>query len=92
MNREECPSCGSKMQGESIPQEYIDKGYYAEGVTHYSRCMGYQEPGVYDGVLIWMCPDCGYAWPRFEPDGYYTRLYNAAAEIINGLGRGGREE
>lgn len=73
-----CPLCGSNCQGEPISQEYIDKGYYAEGATHYSRIIGYEERGVYDGVLIWMCPDCGGAWPRFE-NGY---RHEKALELI----------
>lgn len=81
MSREECPSCGSKMQGEPIPQEAIDNGYYAPGVTHYSRCMGYEERGVYDGVLIWGCPDCGHLWPRFERRAN-PHLYFKAQEVI----------
>lgn len=76
MSREECPSCGSKMQGEPIPE---DKQAWYGGKTHFSRCMGYEERGVYDGVLIWLCPDCGYAWPRFPEGGY---LYDKALEII----------
>lgn len=35
----------------------------------YSRCMGYEIRGVYDGVLFWGCPDCGHLWPRFKLDG-----------------------
>lgn len=26
--------------------------------------MGYEDPMVYDGVLIWRCIECGHAWPR----------------------------
>lgn len=89
----ECPGCGSKMQGEPIPQESIDKGYYGEGVTHYSRCIGYQAQGVYDGVLIWMCPDCGHCWPRFQPDDNgWSRLHDKAVEIIEAWKNGGEGE
>ena len=27
--------------------------------------LGYEVLGVYDGVLYWVCPECGHAWPRF---------------------------
>jgi len=27
--------------------------------------LGYEVLGVYDGVLYWVCPHCGHAWPRF---------------------------
>ena len=29
-----------------------------------SRVIGNEIWGVYDGVLYWSCPDCGYAWVR----------------------------
>lgn len=38
---------------------------YGEGTTHFSRVIGHEVRGVYDGVLFWSCPDCGKAWPRF---------------------------
>lgn len=49
----------------------------------YSRVIGMNIQGVYDGVLIWCCPDCGHHWPRF-PDG---RLHVAAMKIICGVPR-----
>lgn len=49
------------------------------GKTHYSRMWGCEIPEVYDGVLIWRCPDCGVSWPRFSaPD----RRHKIALEII----------
>lgn len=75
---ESCPNCGSDLRGEPIPQEYIDKGYYEAG-SHYNRILGIEIRGVYDGVLIWECPDCGFTWPRFDAG----RLYIKAKEIIN---------
>lgn len=32
----------------------------------YSRVIGVEVPGVYDGVLFYRCPDCGIEWDRFE--------------------------
>lgn len=65
-----CPLCASDGQGEPIPQEYIDKGYYAPNVTHYSRFIGveygYGHPQHYDGVSEWRCPTCGCRWGRFS--------------------------
>lgn len=65
-----CPQCGSDGQGEPIPQESIDKGYYGKGVTHFSRFIGveygYGHPDHYDGVSEWNCPDCGCRWGRFS--------------------------
>lgn len=79
MSMDTCPKNGCDLRDEPIPQEYIDKGYYGDS-THYSRLIGYDGSyhGIYDGVIIWMCPDCGHAWPRFK-EGY---RYDAALEII----------
>jgi len=38
---------------------------YGEETTHFSRVIGIEDPTVYDGVIEWMCPDCGGRWPRF---------------------------
>jgi hypothetical protein len=65
-----CPQCGSDQKGEKIPQEYIDRGLYREGLTHYSRTIGveygYNHPARYDGVSEWNCPDCGYREGRWS--------------------------
>lgn len=63
---ERCPNpdCGVSLRGSAIPQDYIDRGYYGEGATHYSRKMGVELRGVYDGVLFWVCPDCDFSWVR----------------------------
>lgn len=60
-----CPHCATDLQGDAIPQEYIDKGWYGTN-THYSRKIGVEIRGVYDGVLFWQCPDCGGRWHRFS--------------------------
>ncbi len=46
----------------------------------YSRTIGIEVRGVYDGVLYWQCPDCGFAWQRFDPG---TRLANKAVAFID---------
>lgn len=33
----------------------------------YSRKLGIEIRGVYDGILYWMCPDCGEPWHRWPP-------------------------
>lgn len=74
-----CPSCGSDLQGPPIPDDYRRKGLYGPyetAPTHYSRLVGVEVSGIYDGVLYWQCPDCGHAWPRFE---YGHRLGLASA-------------
>lgn len=73
-----CPN-GCNLQGDSIPQEYIDAGYYGEGVTHYSRMIGIEVRGVYDGVLYWKCPDCNASWHRW-PEG--TKEHHAAKHYM----------
>lgn len=68
---EECPNCRVNLRGEPIPQKYLDAGYYGD-TTHYSRTIGMEVMGVYDGVLYWMCPDCAHKWHRW-PAGHYLR-------------------
>ena len=31
----------------------------------FEEYVGYEVPGVYDGVLYWVCPSCGHAFPRW---------------------------
>lgn len=76
MLRRNCPHCEADLQGEPIPQEYIDAGYYGHS-THYRREIGIEVRGVYDGVLFWQCPDCKGRWNRW-PEGHY--LYAIAEE------------
>lgn len=79
-----CPHCHASMQGDPIPEEHRQhKDNHDEQVekyghcyclpwgekTHFSRVMGHEIWGVYDGVLFWSCPDCGKAWPRWTDGG-----------------------
>jgi hypothetical protein len=66
----ECPECKSDLTGDPIPQEFLDKGYYGDDTTHYSRVIGIEDPDVYDGISWWECPDCKHIWKRFlwSPD------------------------
>jgi Zn-finger nucleic acid-binding protein len=50
-----CPLCGANLV------------YEVEGKT-YSRCIGVEIQGVYDGMLFYQCPDCDGRWHRF-PEG-----------------------
>lgn len=34
--------------------------------THFSRVIGVEYPGGYDGVSEWVCPDCGRREGRFS--------------------------
>lgn len=72
-----CPSCKSDLRGEPIPE--ANQRMFG-GKTHFSQRIGQEIRGVYDGVLIWHCPMCDYAWPRFS-EGKLNRI---AKDIING--------
>jgi len=70
-----------EMWGRCHCLPYGDK---PEGERFFSRKMGYEVSGIYDGILIWGCEDCGHKWPRFAPDAQsgYSRLHDKAVEII----------
>lgn len=74
-----CPHCKADLQGDPIPQQYRDEGYYGEH-THYSKVIGHEVRGVYDGVLYWSCPECGGKWHRW-PEGSIRR--EAAESYVN---------
>jgi Zn-finger nucleic acid-binding protein len=76
--KEICPECDADLRGAPIPADYITKGYYSPGITHYSRTIGHEIRGIYDGVLFWSCPDCSHAWPRDFGD--WDRLNELSAK------------
>jgi hypothetical protein len=80
-DKDTCPVNGCNLQGGKIPMPA--KGFYEPGVTHYSRMIGHEVPGVYDGVLYWACPDCGARWHRFKPYGWAILLNQAAQPYID---------
>lgn len=85
-DKDTCPQ-GCNLQGVEIPREYLEKGYYGswepeDGPRHYSRMIGVEIPGVYDGVLYWACPDCGARWHRFKDEGWGVDLHEAAAPYV----------
>lgn len=51
---EVCEHCGVSLLAEPVAADEV----------HYMRQVGFEVPGVYDGILFWACPDCFYAWPR----------------------------
>lgn len=55
MTTEACPACQARLS------------YEVDGKT-YSRVIGIEIPGVYDGVLYWRCPCCGYDWHRWDDE------------------------
>lgn len=50
---------------------------------HWQRRFGIEVRGVYDGILIWKCPDCNHMWPRFPNEAYWERLHKKALYIID---------
>ncbi len=78
----DCPDCRCDLRGEPIPEEFIVPGYSGppeSAPTHYSRALGVIVRGTYDGVLFWICPECGYAWHRW-PGGSFQ--HRAAEPLI----------
>jgi hypothetical protein len=45
--------------------------------------IGYQVRGVYDGILLWLCPNCGHARPRFSDGGRLTEAARRYCDAIN---------
>lgn len=77
MSLPECPN-GCDLRGEPIAEAH--RHFFAPDTTHYSRLIGHEIQGVYDGVLFWSCPDCGIAWPRWTEGtrGEEARRYSDA--------------
>lgn len=78
-DKDMCPHCKADLRGEPIPQDSIDAGYYGSS-THFSRMIGVEIRGAYDGVLFWMCPDCGVRWHRWKDE----RMMARAQPYIDG--------
>ena len=57
-----CPHCNSDLRGEPIPEK--DREFFGDK-THFSRKIGIEIMGGYDGVQYWKCPDCKVEWDRF---------------------------
>lgn len=48
--------------------------------THWRREIGHEIQGVYDGILFYTCPDCGWAWNRWVQS--TDRLHQIAALYV----------
>ncbi len=59
----ECPFCKCDLRGEPILKK--NRRFYPPGATHYSRLLGIEIQGGFDGVSYWECPDCLRVWDRF---------------------------
>lgn len=53
---------------DACPKCNADFSYEVDGKT-YSRRIGVEVQGLYDGVAYWKCPDCGHNWQRFQGPG-----------------------
>jgi predicted RNA-binding Zn-ribbon protein involved in translation (DUF1610 family) len=62
-----CPQCGSDWRDAPIPEAEHRKDRYGviAPVQYYSRLIGIEIRGGYDGISFWRCPDCGAQWDRF---------------------------
>ena len=50
-----CPHCRVSLQGQAIPREYLEKGYYGKWdgkPQYYSRKIGIEVMGAYDVHVI----------------------------------------
>ena len=45
-------------------RKYVEDHYGAVD-ARFSRVIGVEYRGRYDGVWEWRCPDCAATWPRF---------------------------
>jgi len=61
-----CDKCNADWQGSEIPIEH--RKHYDLGSIYYSRLVGIEVRGGYDGVSYWQCPDCGATWNRFTAE------------------------
>lgn len=76
-----CPKCNADWDAGNVYETLRKHDAYAsktddelrEVASHYgkpdarfSRLVGIQVRGVYDGVLYWECPDCHQRWNRSE--------------------------
>jgi uncharacterized Zn ribbon protein len=80
-DQENCPKCGSnwndgdifqklrELHPEESDEEILESaemfGWSKENPKHFSRCIGIEDPFVYDGISWWRCPDCETTWNRW---------------------------
>lgn len=92
-----CPGCGASDIGGPIPEEIVEyyvpwevSKAGKESVKEWlktnpwptwQRFTGIEVRGLYDGVLIWKCPDCDHMWPRFGENSW-PAMYNKAIDTI----------
>jgi hypothetical protein len=57
-----CKANGCDLRGEPISEAYLKED---SEVTHYSRKIGHEVLGYYDGVSFYHCPICKGWWCRW---------------------------
>lgn len=70
MTKHVCKVNGCDLRGEPIPERSLLKGYYGkwelgDPPRYYSKLIGIEIEGGYDGVSVWLCPVCRARWNRF---------------------------
>ena len=79
-NFDNCPKCESSFIGEPIPAKDVD---FFGGKTHFRREIGIDGGmmGIYDGIVAYKCPDCGYLFPIDSSSGGKV-LFNSYINLI----------
>ena len=57
-----CPECNADWRGTKIPEEH--RHHYGSNDGYFSRLIGVEIQGGYDGVNHWECPDCQATFKR----------------------------
>jgi transposase-like protein len=60
---ENCPVCKVSWQGEPIPQESIDNGFYDASSKFFSKVIGLYSREE-DRTFAYRCPSCNITWDR----------------------------
>lgn len=103
----DCPHCGVDLNGGKIPKDivhhYVPYSVAKKGSASvagwlevnpwptFSRKHGIEVRGVYDGVLVWQCPDCAEMWPRFQKNDDGRFLWTKGMEYIDAINKKAKE-
>lgn len=58
----ECPHCKADLRNGEIPEK--DREAFGNK-KYFSRLIGIEILGGYDGIQYWKCPECKVVWDRF---------------------------
>lgn len=79
-----CPRCLSSWDGGPIPEKYHE--HYSPPYR-WSKLIGIEIQGLYDGIHHWQCPCCNTTFPRYHEsaDGVaLTRMFHDEAHRVTG--------